>query len=53
MRRMAERPANLFFVTGSVLRESPVARLAHPMAIGAGVIAGSLAALAWRNRRTS
>jgi proline dehydrogenase len=51
MRRMAERPANLFFVTRSILRESPAARLANPVAIGAGVIAGSLAALAWRGRR--
>jgi proline dehydrogenase len=50
MRRMAERPANLFFVTGNVLRESPISRLANPMAIGAGVLAGTLAALAWRNR---
>jgi proline dehydrogenase len=50
MRRMAERPANVLFVTGNVLRESPVSRLAHPMAIGAGVLAGTLAALAWRNR---
>jgi proline dehydrogenase len=51
MRRMAERPANLFFVTRNILRESPAARLANPVAIGAGVIAGSLAALAWRGRR--
>jgi proline dehydrogenase len=50
MRRMAERPANVLFVTGNVLRESPASRLAHPMAIGAGVLAGTLAALAWRNR---
>jgi proline dehydrogenase len=27
MRRMAERPANLFFVTSSVLKESPTARI--------------------------
>jgi proline dehydrogenase len=51
MRRMAERPANLFFITGSVLKESPVGRVAKPMAIGAGMLAGALATLAWRNRR--
>ena len=51
MRRMAERPANLFFITSSVLKESPVSRVAKPMAIGAGLVAGTLAALAWRNRR--
>lgn len=50
MRRMAERPANLLFVTGNVLRESPAARLANPLAVGAGVLAGALAALAWRGR---
>lgn len=51
MRRMAERPANLFFVTGNLLRESPVSRVANPVAIGAGVLTGALAALAWRGRR--
>jgi proline dehydrogenase len=51
MRRLAERPANLFFIAGSVLRESPVARLANPLAVGAGVVAGSLAALGWSRRR--
>lgn len=51
MRRMAERPANLLFITGSVLKESPVARVAKPMAIGAGILAGALATLAWKNRR--
>jgi proline dehydrogenase len=51
MRRMAERPANLFFITGSVLKESPVRRVVQPVAIGAGLVAGSLAALAWRGRR--
>jgi proline dehydrogenase len=53
MRRMAERPANLFFIAGSVLRESPVRRLANPTAIGAGVVAGTLAALGWSRRRNS
>ena len=51
MRRMAERPANLIFFTGSILRESPVSRLANPYALGAGVLAGTFAALTWRHRR--
>jgi proline dehydrogenase len=50
MRRLAERPANLVFIAGNVLRESPVARI-NPFAVGAGVIAGSLAALGWSRRR--
>ncbi|HET7322195.1 MAG TPA: proline dehydrogenase family protein [Longimicrobiaceae bacterium] len=51
MRRMAERPANVVFVTGSVLKESPVGRVAKPVAVGAGIVAGALATLAWRGRR--
>jgi len=51
MRRMAERPANLFFVTGSILKESPVSRVANPLAVGAGILTGALATLAWRGRR--
>jgi proline dehydrogenase len=51
MRRMAERPANLFFITGSVLKESPVGRVAKPLAIGAGFVAGAVAALSARNGR--
>jgi proline dehydrogenase len=51
MRRMAERPANLFFITGNVLRESPVGRAGKPVAIGAGIVAGALAAMAWRSRK--
>jgi proline dehydrogenase len=51
MRRMAERPANLIFLTGSVLRESPARGMAKPMAVGAGILAGTLAALAWRSRK--
>ena len=53
MRRMAERPANLFFITGSVVRESPIGRIAKPKVIGAGVLAGVAAALAWKGRRNS
>jgi proline dehydrogenase len=51
MRRMAERPANLFFITGNLLRESPMNRVARPGAIVSGMLAGTLAALAWRGRR--
>jgi proline dehydrogenase len=51
MRRMAERPANLLFITNSVLKESSVSRIARPRAIASGVVAGALAALAWRGRR--
>jgi proline dehydrogenase len=53
MRRIAERPANLFFVTGSILKESPARWAAKPLAIGAGAVAGALSALAWRTRRNS
>jgi proline dehydrogenase len=50
MRRMAERPANLLFITGSILKESPVSRIARPVAIASGAVAGAVAALAWRGR---
>lgn len=50
MRRMAERPANVLFVAGNVLRESPVSRIAKPGALGAGLLAGALATLVWRGR---
>lgn len=50
MRRLAERPANVLFMAGSVIKESPLRGIAHPMAVGAGVVAGGLAALAWRGR---
>jgi hypothetical protein len=48
---MAERPANLFFVTGSVLKESPLRWVARPVAIGAGVVAGVVGAMVMRGRR--
>jgi proline dehydrogenase len=51
MRRLAERPANLFFIAGNVLRESPARRIMNPVAIGAGLVAGSLAAAGWSRRR--
>jgi proline dehydrogenase len=53
MRRLAERPANLFFIAGNIARESPLRRIANPAAIGAGVVAGTLAVLAMRGRRRS
>jgi proline dehydrogenase len=51
MRRMAERPANLFFVTRSILQESPASRFANPYAIGAGIVTGALMGLGLRKRR--
>ncbi|HEX2203240.1 MAG TPA: proline dehydrogenase family protein, partial [Longimicrobium sp.] len=45
MRRLAERPANMLFMAGSILKESPASRLLNPAAIGAGVVAGAAAAL--------
>jgi proline dehydrogenase len=53
MRRLAERPANLFFIAGNIARESPLRRIANPAAIGAGLVAGTLAVLAMRGRRRS
>lgn len=53
MRRLAERPANVVFIAGSIARESPLSRFAKPAAIGAGVVAGALVGLALRGRRNS
>jgi proline dehydrogenase len=50
MRRLAERPANVLFMAGSILKESPLRRVANVKAIGAGALAGVLATLAWRSR---
>lgn len=50
MRRLAERPANLFFITGSILKESPMRWVAKPVAIGAGLVTGAVTAMAWRGR---
>ncbi|MQA91145.1 MAG: proline dehydrogenase [Gemmatimonas sp.] len=52
MRRMAERPANLLFLATSVAKESPLGRAARPVAVGLGVVAGALAASAWRGRNS-
>lgn len=51
MRRMAERPANLFFILGSVVRESPLRAAANAKTVGAGVLAGTVGTLVWRSRR--
>lgn len=53
MRRLAERPANVVFMAANVLREAKAAgKLARPAAIaGAGLLAGLLAAFAFRRRR--
>ncbi len=53
MRRMAERPANLLFIVNSVAREAAPGRILRPVAVGTGVVAGTLAALAWRTFRNS
>ncbi|MFL5540839.1 MAG: proline dehydrogenase family protein [Longimicrobiaceae bacterium] len=50
MRRLAERPANVIFMAGNVLKESGVSRFLNPAAIGAGIVAGAAGALAWRGR---
>lgn len=51
MRRLAERPANVLFIAGSIAKESPLRKVANPVAVGAGLMAGALATLAWRKRR--
>jgi proline dehydrogenase len=53
MRRLAERPANVLFMAGSVLKEARAdGKLRRPMMIaGAGMLAGFVAALAFRRRR--
>ena len=48
MRRLAERPANVVFMAGSILKESGAGRLLNPAAIGAGVVAGAAATLLFR-----
>jgi proline dehydrogenase len=50
IRRVAERPANLMFIASSLAREAPLNGGGHGMAIGAGVLAGVLATMAWRRR---
>jgi hypothetical protein len=53
MRRLAERPANVLFMAGSVVKEARAGSgsIAKPVALGAGVLAGIAAVLAWRRGR--
>lgn len=51
MRRLAERPANVLFMAGSVLKESRGAGLPRGAAVGVGLVAGALAGLALGRRR--
>ena len=53
MRRLAERPANVLFMAGSIVKEARGdAGLRKPaMAVGAGIVAGIAAALFFRRRR--
>src|SRR5215212_5703613 len=51
MRRLAERPANMLFMAGSILKESGAGRFFNPAAIGAGIVAGAAGTLAWKARK--
>lgn len=51
MRRLAERPANVLFMAGNILKESGAGRFLNPAAIGAGIVAGAAGALAWKARK--
>ncbi|MDR0787728.1 MAG: proline dehydrogenase family protein [Gemmatimonadota bacterium] len=51
MRRMAERPANLFFVLENVARESSLKEVSGPLALGSGFVLGALATRLWRQSR--
>jgi proline dehydrogenase len=51
MRRLAERPANMMFMAGSIAKESGLGGIGKPLAIGGGIVAGALAVLALRRRR--
>jgi proline dehydrogenase len=51
MRRLAERPANMFFMAGSILKESRASRLLNPAGIAAGAAAGAAAVLLLRGRK--
>ena len=48
MRRLAERPANVLFMAGSILKESGVSRFVNPVAVGTGIVAGAAATLLFR-----
>jgi proline dehydrogenase len=52
MRRLAERPANIVFMAGSIAREAKADGLKKPaMVVGAGVVAGIVATLFFRRRK--
>jgi proline dehydrogenase len=52
MRRLAERPANIVFMAGSIAREARADGLKKPaMVVGAGVVAGIVATLFFRRRK--
>lgn len=51
MRRLAERPANVLFMAGSVLKEQRGAGLPRGAAVGVGLAAGALMGLALGRRR--
>lgn len=52
MRRLAERPANVFFMAGSIAKEARADGLKKPaMVVGAGVVAGIVATLFFRRRK--
>ncbi|CAN5909581.1 MAG: proline dehydrogenase family protein [Gemmatimonadetes bacterium] len=53
MRRLAERPANILFMASSVAREASFSPSINPIAIGTGIVAGSVAAVLWRAHRDS
>ena len=53
MRRLAERPGNLLFLAGNVVKESPFRMLTKPVGIGAGLAAGVAGGLAWRSLKKS
>ena len=52
MRRLAERPANVLFMAGSIAKEAKADGLKKPaMAVGAGVLAGIVATVLLRRRK--
>ncbi|HEX6748772.1 MAG TPA: proline dehydrogenase family protein [Longimicrobium sp.] len=51
MRRLAERPANVLFMAGNILKESGATRFFNPAAIVTGIAAGAAATLVWRGRK--
>ncbi len=53
MRRLAERPANLLFLASNVAKEASFSPTINPIAVGTGIVAGSVAAVLWRSHRNS